>query len=446
VVLQRWQPFLTSWRALFFYRSTALASGVSLFVPLFFLVMVAFWWAFFQLKRSYLSSNFAVESPFPPKQDAEDASFQAVRMRVEEVSSAGLGLLEIVWRSRLPFALLGGAVVGLGLWARTYCLPTVEGPWWDLLFFLGFLLGFLLAGVAVLHFLIFWKKLDNLLSVIALLPMARAFATLPAKVVSNFRSYLRTRRPRFSHILLPRHQLELLEQASAEYAETLAAGPAEDVRETAKRAHTLRTDLDTALGAPQCQEKPWKDVREFSQWLIELLPRVWSRRPLADAYGTELSAAKGPPEAPRTSEPATHTARVPEDRWVELAEGFVATQILIYLSQFFAQLRSLAWAVIISASALLLAGASYPFFPERLLLLLLLGVVAVAVGAVVYVLVQINRNELVSRVLRTTPNRFTPDMGFVQSLLGFAGPVVAVLIGIFGAFRFVLEPILRALR
>jgi len=135
------------------------------------------------------------------------------------------------------------------------------------------------------------------------------------------------------------------------------------------------------------------------------------------------------------------------ERWVHLAEDLVAIQVVIYLSQFFIQLRNMAWSMIVCGSLLLLGVTSYPFQPERLILLLWLALVGAVIAAILYVLVRINQDELVSRISRTTPNRFTFDWGFASSLLTYVVPMAGiVLIQMSGAFRFMLEPLVRVLR
>jgi hypothetical protein len=179
----------------------------------------------------------------------------------------------------------------------------------------------------------------------------------------------------------------------------------------------------------------------LSRFLLRLLVSRWPNRPLNEVFGTE--PAPIPPSPEEVLQPYQQACR---QRWVEMAEGFVAIQVVVYLCQFFIQLRNLAWSIVI-CSSLLLAGTSYPFYPEKLLLFLLLGLVGVAVISVFSVLFAINRNELVSRISGTTPNRLTPDANFISSLFTYALPALGVVVvQLSGAFRFVFEPLLRVLR
>jgi hypothetical protein len=73
----------------------------------------------------------------------------------------------------------------------------------------------------------------------------------------------------------------------------------------------------------------------------------------------------------------------------------------------------------------------------------LVGLLAAVTVGTLYVLYKINRDGLVSRISRTTPNRFTPDSGFLSSVTIYILPLVGILLAhVFGLFRFILEPIL----
>jgi hypothetical protein len=121
--------------------------------------------------------------------------------------------------------------------------------------------------------------------------------------------------------------------------------------------------------------------------------------------------------------------------------------VVIYVSQFFVQLRNLVWAAVITASLLLMAATSYPFHPEKLLLIGLILLSAAGMVGVLYVLIDMNRDELVSRVTRTTPGKFSFDSGFIGSFFTYIVPAAGVLAAqLSGSFRWVLEPLLRVMK
>src|SRR5262249_32792335 len=145
---------------------------------------------------------------------------------------------------------------------------------------------------------------------------------------------------------------------------------------------------------------------------LALLQHFWPYHSTDEAFGRPLEDRPAPAEKFLTL-PEGDAVR----EWVLRAEDFVATQVVRYLSQFFVQLRNLLTSLTVGALLLLLAAVMYPFRPQSLLLVVLTALCgAVAVFIVVF-LVQVNRDELVSRITRGTPNRFTPDLGFLHGTL-----------------------------
>ena len=162
---------------------------------------------------------------------------------------------------------------------------------------------------------------------------------------------------------------------------------------------------------------------------LRVLGPRWKTLPVDDAFGAA--------ETPAADDPA----------WVGHAEGLAAAQALAYLGPTFAQVRNLVWAALVVPSLLLVAATSYPFHPEKLLLLGLVALCAAGVGAVVVVMVKMNRDEFVSRVARTTPGRLAFDAGFVGSMMTYVVPVLGVVAAqLSGSFRWALEPLLRVLK
>src|SRR5262249_53075863 len=203
-------------------------------------------------------------------------------------------------------------------------------------------------------------------------PMRRVFSRLPTKVTEIFGRYLFTKRPHLSHLQVPAHQLRLLVEA----AEKDAAAPAE-FRELRRAADEIEAKLAEHLvkggrgGKARRAEREGRD--RLSQvaggCLTVLAPRgKW----LAGGGWLRGRARKDEKKDPPPTEP----------EWVSLAESVAATQVVIYLSQFFVQLRNLVWAAVVTSSLLLLAATSYPFHPEKLLLVGLIALSAAGMAGV----------------------------------------------------------------
>jgi hypothetical protein len=194
---------------------------------------------------------------------------------------------------------------------------------------------------------------------------------------------------------------------------------------------SLSPMLGQGKGVPG-QKGPGDKLSALTQKLLSELTEFWPEHSLKDAFGDGRSKQ------------SDHQDENPFQHWVELAEDLVAIQIVIYLSQFFFQMRNLIWSMTVCGTLLLLGSTSYPFQPERVFLTLLLSLLGAVLAGIVYVLVLMNRDELLSRIARMTPNRFNLDWDFATSILTYIVPMGTVIaLQISGAFRFLLEPLVR---
>ena len=96
---------------------------------------------------------------------------------------------------------------------------------------------------------------------------------------------------------------------------------------------------------------------------------------------------------------------------------------------------------------LLIAGASYPFQPDRPQLYSLVALLGAVAGSISYVFYKMNTNALISRIMRTPPDRFTPDMGFFSSIATYVLPLLTVIVlHLLGLIRFIVDPIISLLQ
>jgi hypothetical protein len=187
--------------------------------------------------------------------------------------------------------------------------------------------------------------------------------------------------------------------------------------------------------AGHSRETRQRHLHEAFRACLEVLWFYWPSRALEACYGIP---------APNADSPG------PLKAWVQSTEEFLAMETTRYVSHFFVHLRNLVNALILGTLLLLLTLTLYPFQPQGLLLVYVV-VQLVAVGvAVMWLLVGVNRNELMSRLAGSTPNRFTPDLNFYQATAQYILPVVGLLMVQFpvvGSYiRSILEPLLRIIR
>jgi hypothetical protein len=490
---------LDSWKALFFDRALNLTTGVSPLLPLALLSATFFFWAFFQLKKSHLAERFSMPCPYPGDSPAV-GSFKEIRKMDRKLRDEIRASWEFVLEK--PFAVSVAVVIAVTV--VTVCVhrlswlvvPMPEGRGWDRVFFFGFVLGYIVIALNLVRFLLLWKRLKKLLHEIALVRMMNAFERLPHKVAVVFGGYFSTQRPRLSQLRIPHHQLGLLRIETERLAAMLShpEGPSQEGDSQGSdqegavagpppngsgsdRAQLTSTGSEVEGHVPKSIQEKLSEFKEddfqsqsgagteeeimgelsnkfceMTGSLLTLLPYCWPKHSFEDAFGSDDAGRKlvrgrerSEPDRPVSDSAATAASVF--QHWVQLAEVFIAMQVVIYLSQFFIQLRNLAWSIIVCGSLLLLGATSYPFQPERLILYLLLALIGSSIAGIVFVLVRINQDELVSRIMRTTPNKFQFDWGFVSSFFTYIVPMgTVVALQMSGTFRFLLEPLVHLVR
>jgi hypothetical protein len=315
-------------------------------------------------------------------------------------------------------------------------LPTAEGWAWDLLFFTGFAGLFILSSTNLVRLFFLWRNMKGLLDAIGSQPMMRAFSRLPSKITDVFGKYLFTQKPQLAHLQIPAHQLRLLCDEVAK--DTEAPASLRSLNTTADEIETLLSQHlmhGTKRGAARRAER---DVREKLNAVAALCIEALAPRGKWLAVDDAFGGGQGK---------EVKIVDWKDPAWVALAESVAATQVVIYMSQFFVQLRNLVWSAIVTASLLLMAATSYPFHPERLLLLGLITLSAGGIVGVLYLLIEMNRDEVVSRVTKSIPGKFSLDSGFVGSFFTYIVPTVGVLAAqLSGSFRWLLEPLLRVMK
>jgi hypothetical protein len=128
----------------------------------------------------------------------------------------------------------------------------------------------------------------------------------------------------------------------------------------------------------------------------------------------------------------------------------VALEVTIYLRQFFVHLRNLILFLTLAPLLMLLAVTSYPFQPQRLWLLLTATLIGVGTASVIWIVIQMERNEVVSHILSTTPNKLNFHWHFLGHILVYAAPLLGVVIAASSdasdLVHSLLDPLIQMLR
>ena len=136
--------------------------------------------------------------------------------------------------------------------------------------------------------------------------------------------------------------------------------------------------------------------------------------------------------------------------WLRAAEEYVASRMVEYIEWVIRHLRVLALFMLLSLVLTTVLVSSYPYHPQSLLRLILLLVMVFTVGAFIAVLVQMNRNEVLSRIAHTEPGEVTWNASFILNLFTFGVvPLLTLLSSEFPGLRNALfawvQPLVNAL-
>jgi hypothetical protein len=444
---------------LYFDRVTHFTAGLSPLTPAALLILCLSAYCYFLFRKTHHLQHYVVENPFqfvPPIQafyklgrlgSHIERTLQSPFFWGTRAPGGGRDVFRVGRYLALALPVLILAVVFGHLYA--YWIPSIEGRLFDLLLFVGLFVCAVLTVYVSYHFYAVWGRLRELLKEVAKLPLPKAFNRLPETVRAIVDGALYANRPGHSALDLARQQLQLL-------AVTLPGDalrndlPDQDKNKVDRLERVLKVSetlppTSDGLSGKNIDEMS-RQLRETFSVVLPLLAVFWQHRSLSDKYTLPAAgprAADAKPDSDKPPQAGPSPVRV----WLDCAEDFVAVEITRYLSQFFAQLRNILNAVVLGAFLMLLTITVYPFHPQSLLLLYLVILLGAVVVLAVWVLVAINRDEVMSHISGNAPNQFTPDLAFFKQIGQYVVPILGLLAVQFPAvgtfIRSMLEPLLR---
>jgi hypothetical protein len=413
------------------------------------------WWAT-RLRRANPPRQAPAADPDPAAQSGTRKRLVAEAEKVWEIVRSPHALRP--FRPRL-------LVVWIGL-AFAFCrlhsgfIPTVEGTLFDGAVQFGFAAVTALLVFTFLHTLELWHRLRRLLQLVAQLPLLQAFDRMPARVPSLFGPYLSSSSSdRESHLAVGLQQLRALAEQyvgarpslgqivggagrlaaldlalgydEKEFRQQMEdhwdkAGPAER-----ERPH-YRQEAEATVARERARHflregQPFQDLcRQAGRACVDAIDGTHPTLSVGEAFGPARAAAEGE-GTPVPAGEKDPTADNPLPRWFRLAEDYLAIETVNWLSHFFAQLRNLVTFLVVGSILLVLAVILYPFQPERLLLFFVAGLALVFALGILRVFFQIERDEVISRILKTTPNRITLNPVFLSHVGTYVVPLLGVL-------------------
>ena len=402
-----------------FNRSVDLANGVSPAVPILLLCGALYLWGFQHFRtrgvpsRSILSRRLGeldvMRSRPVALEPAATPAMPATGPSLDTMASLRLGVLVVVVVLQLFWY--------IGLMGMTG-VTTIESAEYTRFFQYGSMLLQALVAVSIAQFLFVWARTRRRLECFAGLagvsgPLSAAFARLPLNV---------RRLGVFARV----PKLEDLEDAVA--AACAVAAPLKlagigraDVRALLRqpelgRDDSLPADLLAGLNAAFAEEKATDRGRTFSD------TKTWAHVLAFTAKARMLAFA-----VTRLGDEAIDK---PTNSWLERVDDLVAMNIALIVREMGGRLVASMLLSMVMALMILASHTWYPAQPRQVLLGFSWACIIAGVAASVRVFIQMDRNEVISHIAGTTPNRTTWDLAFLSRLLLW---VVVPLLSLFAA-------------
>ncbi|NOT61582.1 MAG: hypothetical protein HOP19_15300 [Acidobacteria bacterium] len=407
----------------FFLRAGDFTSGISPLVPLLLVGMATFLWAFCELRRLMLLERLYNPDKERPQETAQKETTQApphyLNFEHESTRSfAGLSALEenlanLFRRSilGLPAAplVMAGLLIPCGyLWLRV--IPSIEGPTFDRLFGLFFVVVSLLMSLNFLRFVYVWIVLRRLLRRLAHHPL---FAHPLSEGVKE----------RFAG--LPK--LNITAPAPNHAPLSFSIQQAGRLYQTLKDpAPEFTASLFAAESNLQCALKS----KAQGHWRAALADRCAAQSEMAEV--SKLVAQMLEPRWRLLHSPPVATEAAPSEKeppdWVREAELYLASCVASFLHQALAHLQNLALFVTPGMILLLMAITSYPFQPRELFLLFGWMLIVTIVAVTLFIFTQMSRDKVLSELSGTAPDQVNWNRDFLYRLtLHGLLPILALL-------------------
>jgi hypothetical protein len=453
-------------------RAVVLTNGVTPLMPLLFLAIIGVAWQYCEWRRVRASLHLS-QTDIPVRAGDVSPALRTIRDTYDEFKKSLGGSIWSFFRKRPNAASTRDrthvysivlAILTIPLLVLEWLKATPTFEYW--VFQIGYRIVLLVACYILLRKLIelvtLWRIARNLMEALTGLPIIKAFDRLPLRagvfgqatdrvLRQSERRHLITWQARllardFDHV---RQDLLKCRFAGISDPEKKESGVYQDFRQ---KLDTLAEQIPQANN--QTTEFPPERWRLLSASLVSVVEPFWSHRPIASAFAdAPRPGSTGPERYPDWSPGQlagcgeSKESRSRLSNWLFAAEDYMALISVSQLGLIFQYLWSLIEFLVVGSLALLLSITSYPFMPQAFLLTTMGLAIAVLMVVIATIVIQVNRNELVSRIQKTTPNRISLDHRFLGDLFTYILPLLLALaalsVSLSDLFRSWFEPVFR---
>jgi hypothetical protein len=457
------------WNHLFFERAAHVLSGVSVWTACLLLSSCFFLFAHVRGQALLLVQDELqkVPVPWPSIKQSDGLNNKWMEQLVNSISKRHEDIRDLLWRPyatlwrkhRSTTIVLHGLILLWFAMLRTKVDPGIYDHWASV--------GFEILLATFFFIWVFWlyslvcllKACESLFDQMTVFPITRSFERLPRTLSSVFgRVMFRVRKIRPDDLRVPARYVSALEATAGTLKADDPDGQATGIHKLitgCRRANDWDQELSVGLSEEKGVDivdrahKALTALNNVAQALwLEIMVNIWQNRDPKLAYESSRGfVEKESSESTRARSGPTRT----DPEIVDLADDFIAIQLVLSCNPLVRYAWSAFFVVTISAFLFLLAVASYSAQPQGFFAttsVAMIGTLGVLTGLVVW---RIERNELLSRVSGTTPGQITFDLSFIiQATLALLLPVIALITYAFpGAFDWlesVVSPILRVTR
>lgn len=402
-----------------FNRSVDLANGVSPAVPILLFCGALYLWGFQHFRtrgvpsRSILSRRLGELDVMRARpvglEHTATPAMPAAGPSLDTMASLRLGVLVVVVILQLFWY--------IGLMGMTG-VTTIESAEYTRFFQYGSMLLQALVAVSIAQFLFVWARTRRRLECFVGLdgvsgPLAAAFARLPLNLR---RLGVFARVPKLEDL----EDAVLAACAVAAPLKLAGIGRA-DVRALLRQPElgkddSLPADLLAGLNAAFAEEKAADRSRTFSD------TKTWAHVLAFTGKARMLAFA--------TTRLGVEEIDEPTRSWLARVDDLVAMNVALIVREMGGRLAASMLLTMVMTLMILASHTWYPAQPRQVLLGFSWACIIASVAASVRVFIQMDRNEVISHITGTTPNRTTWDLAFVSRLLLW---VVVPLLSLFAA-------------
>ena len=282
----------------------------------------------------------------------------------------------------------------------------------DVVFRLSILMIFAASTWALIRLVSVWRALQSILRVLGASSMVTAFERLPRRIA---------RLTRLTLFADPSCDI-VLSVTETQWAHLRSLFASEESAFEALGSDVFQAvkPLMTKTPPVRSREKPLESIvsAEELQQVLGVVENLWALEPASTQIKSVIDDLKGEAHFEGASTSGRIRRNFPDTArlWLRGAEEFVAVQAVEYFAWVLRHLRRLVLLLLFLLVVMMTLLSSYTFEPQSVVRSLFLALFIVVVVALLLMLIQMNRDEVLSRVTRTDPGRVNWSSEFLINI------------------------------